>query len=118
MDDTLDSAIDRQTYLRVGYALLAGLLLSVSVMVLGLVLTVARGGDTSTVLPLERVMPALGRGEAPAVLDLGILLLFATPLIGVFVACAEFLRQRDRTFAATTGLLLVMLVIAFGVALH
>jgi uncharacterized membrane protein len=57
-------------------------------------------------------------GPAAAILDLGILLLFATPLAGILAAAAGFALERDWVFTGTTTLLLVMLAIAFIVALH
>lgn len=105
-------------YASVGYTLLGGLLTSIAVMIVGLLLSVASGGSVKHVLPLDGVASRLAHGDHRAILDIGILLLFATPLAGVLVALIGFLRLRDYVFASTTALLLVMLVIAFAVALH
>lgn len=110
-DPEMDAAI--------GWTLLIGLLASIGVMALGLVVTAERGGkDASRVLPLDQVVPHLARGEGPAVLDFGILLLFATPLIGVVVAMAWFVWRRDGSFVAVSGLLLVLLGLGFVLALR
>ncbi len=103
----------------VGWTLLGGLALSIAIMALGLIL-VAFDGATGTghVLPLDQLLPQLDRGKPSAVLDLGILLLFATPLVGVMVALAEFVRRRDVPFVLITGLLLVALAGGFVVALR
>jgi uncharacterized membrane protein len=111
--------LDEETDAAIGAVLLAGLLLSIAVMVLGLVLTAARGKvSASQVLPLDQVLPHLRSGDPAAVLDLGILLLFATPLAGVVVALFEFLRRRDGPFSVITLLLLLILAIGFAVALR
>lgn len=104
---------------QVGYTLLFGLWASIAVMLLGLILAAAKGGSASTrVLPLDQVLPQLVKGDPAAVLDLGILLLFATPLIGVLVALVQFVRHRDQPFVLITALLVVILAIGFAVALR
>jgi uncharacterized membrane protein len=107
------------TYIRVGYTLLYGLLLSIAVMVLGLIVGAARGTSASShVFPLDKILSELGNGSASAILDLGILLLFATPLAGVIVALVEFLRVKDTAFAGITLAVGVLLCVGFVVALH
>jgi uncharacterized membrane protein len=119
VDEARRVELDAETYTRVGYTLLGGLLVSIAVMVLGLVLAVAHGGnETKHVLRIEQVLPHLTNTGGSAVLDLGILLLFATPLLAVIVALVEFIRQRDTAFAGITALLLVVLAIGFGIALR
>lgn len=114
----MSSGADDTTYARVGWTLLIGLLVSIAVMAVGLALTAARGGDASRVVPLHRELSDLATGQAPAVLDLGILLMFATPVVGVAVAFVRFLQERDRAFAAVSGCLLLLLLIAFGIAVR
>jgi uncharacterized membrane protein len=109
---------DVDTYSRVGWTLLGALLVSIAVMVIGLIAVIATGASASNVLPLDRIWAHLARGDASAILDLGILSLFAAPLLAVAVALLQFLLQRDRTFAFVAALLLVVLAVAFGVALH
>jgi uncharacterized membrane protein len=107
------------TYNRVGYTLLYGLLISIAVMVIGLIDSAARGKPVSShVFPLDKVLSELGKGTASAILDLGILLLFATPLAGVIVALVEFLRVKDVVFAGITLAVGVLLCVGFVVALH
>lgn len=103
----------------VGTTLLYGLLLSITVMLAGLLYSLARGTSVSGhVLPLDRMPDQLASGNPSAVLDLGILLLFATPLAAVVVALLDFLRTRDRPFAAIAVLLLALLVVGVLVALR
>ena len=105
--------------MRVGYTLLFGLLISIAVMLAGLVYGATQGKTASAnVLSLNEVLPQLRKENPSALLDLGILLLFATPLAAVLVAWTEFLRWGDRTFALITGVLVVLLVAGFVVALN
>jgi uncharacterized membrane protein len=118
MSSMTTNSAEEDAYQPIGRTLLIGLVVSIAVMAVGLVVAAARGTTTSHVLPLDRVLPQLAKGTPAAILDAGILLLFATPLFGVLVALGAFVRQRDLPFAGITALLLVMLALAFAVALH
>lgn len=109
---------DRPTYNAVGWVLFAGLILSVAVMVIGLILAAAQGRSATSVYPLDQVLPHLAQGRPAAILDLGILLLFATPLAGVITACSRFALEHDRQFVFLSLLLLCILAIGFAVALR
>lgn len=109
---------DQITDQMVGRTLLGGLLLSIAVMVLGLILAAVSGHSASHVLPLDQIPRQLGRGNGAAVLDLGILVLFATPPVGVLVAMSGFLRHHEYSFVLVTALVIVILIIGFLVALH
>jgi len=88
-------------------------------MVAGLLLVAARGESNPTsVLPLDQEWSQLMKGSSGAVLDLGILLLFATPVTGVLVALLQFWLERDRAFALVSGVLIVLLCGAFAIALR
>lgn len=110
---------DAPIYRHVGYTLLYGLLVSIAVMLAGLTYGALRGKAASGhVLTLDAVLPHLRDGEPSALLDLGILLLFATPLAAVLVALFEFVRIGDRTFGLITFVLVILLGAGFFVALH
>ena len=110
---------DRTTYNRVGFTLLGGLWVSIAAMVIGLLVTAAEGKTVATqALPLSRELSQLTAGNPQAIVDLGILLLFATPLVGVVVALFEFLRRRDTPFVGITLGLVIILIVGFSVALH
>lgn len=109
---------EQSTYSWVGWTLLGALLISIGVMAIGLLVGAVRGGDTSTVLPIGSLGPQLRHGSAAALLDAGILLLFAAPLAGVVIAFVRFVRERDGASAITTLLLLAMLAVAIGIAFH
>lgn len=110
---------DRPLYSRVGNTLRAGLWVSTGVMLVGLILTALAGrSQAREVLPLDRIGPHIRSGDPAVVLDLGILLLFATPLVGVLVALWDFVSRRDRVFGGLTLALLIILVAGFVIALH
>jgi uncharacterized membrane protein len=102
----------------VGGSLLTGLTVSVAVMLLGLVFVGVRGGHASHVIALANIVGDLRRGDAPAMLDAGILLLFATPILGIIVAGLRFVAERDRAFIAITILLLCLLALGILLALR
>lgn len=110
---------DRLTYARVGYTLLGGLWLSVIVMVVGFLLATGKGtGQIDHVTPLADVISGVVAGKPESILSLGILLLFATPFVGVLVALFEFIRRRDTPFIWIAGVLIIILIIGFAVALR
>lgn len=102
----------------VGIVLVGGLLFSIAVMILGLILSAIQGTGVTHVLPLDRVLPQLAKGRPAAVLDTGILLMFAAPLAGVVTALIGFIDRRDARFTGVTAALLVLLVIGFAIALR
>jgi uncharacterized membrane protein len=88
-------------------------------MLLGLAILGLKGERAPLhVLSLDQLPGRLGVLDAGAILDLGILLLFATPLAGVVVALEEFLRIGDRAFALMALVLLILLSAGFLVALQ
>jgi uncharacterized membrane protein len=110
---------DAPIYRHVGYTLLYGLLVSIAVMLAGMAYGALRGKAASGhVLALDAVLPHLRDGDPSALLDLGILLLFATPLAAVLVALFEFVRIGDRTLGLITFVLVILLGVGFFVALH
>lgn len=114
-----DAGTDVSASLAISRTLFGGLIISIAIMVLGLGLVAGEGKNAAThVVPLDRVIPDLLHGSRPAVLDSGILVLFATPLIGVVVALVQFVRRREAEFSLITALLLVVLAAGFLVALH
>jgi uncharacterized membrane protein len=114
---SIESELDRTTTTRVGNCLLYGLLLSTAVMLFGFLFLSVKGESApSHVLSLDKLPGSLSALDAGAILDLGILLLFATPLAGVVVALEEFLRVGDRAFALIAFVLLILLGAGFVIA--
>jgi uncharacterized membrane protein len=110
---------DKPTSIGISRTLFFGLLASIAIMILGLILVALQGKNVAThVVTLNRVLPDFMGGSGSALLDTGILVLFATPLLGVLVAFVQFVRQRDTAFSLITALLLLVLGAGFLVALH
>lgn len=55
--------------------------------------------------------------NAHPVLQLGLILLMATPILRVAVSLVEYIRMRDWFFSATTGAVLVVLLTSIVLAL-
>jgi len=98
------------------WVLRLGVMASVALLALGLLLSLRHGGLTRQRMERETFVPdgaALGRGLAAwqgfAWLELGTLVLVATPILRVFTAMLLFaFEERDRLYAAVTFLVLVM----------
>lgn len=91
-----------------------GMILSMSVLVAGLVLFVLSPGDVSeSDLGLGDIADGLMRGDPIAVIDLGILMLIATPLTRVLATLVIFIADRQPRFVMLS--LLVLGIIAFAV---
>jgi uncharacterized membrane protein len=106
-----------------GRLLQVGVLLSASVVLAGGAMFLrAHAGDradyrTFVAHPLELRHPAsllgdLLRGDASAIVELGILLLIATPVCRVIFAVVGFAIERDRLYVAIS--LTVLAVLLFG----
>jgi uncharacterized membrane protein len=106
-----------------GRLLQVGVLLAASVMLVGGVMyAIAHTGESSnyrvfTARPVELRHPAallrgIGRGDASAIVELGILLLVATPICRVIFGVIAFAIERDRLYVAIS--LTVLAVLLFG----
>lgn len=84
-----------------GRVLLGGVLLSSACLAVGLIMWMAGGGGNA----------------ADTVLAAGLIILMATPILRVVVSLVEYLRMRDWLFAATTVVVLAVLIGAVAVAL-
>lgn len=87
-----------------------GMILSLSLMILGLALGAVEGTGATDVLPLGRIPAGLAELDPLAFLTLGLVLLIATPLARVVAALIVFLREGDRKFV------LISAVVLFAVA--
>lgn len=96
--------------------LLAGMWVSVALIVLGLVMyAFLPHGPEVTLGPIEAIQAALA-GDPVGVLDLGIMLLIATPLLRVITALLIFARGREWKFVAVSAI--VLLVISIAIVFH
>ena len=84
-----------------GHVLLAGVLSSSACLALGLVLWMAGGFPVAA----NRVLAA------------GLIVLMGTPILRVVVSLVEYLRMRDWLFAATTLVVLGVLLITVALAM-
>ena len=106
-----------------------GVLTSLTVVVVGLVLTFARNPsyDNHTGVPLSALVGDAAafphtfsgvfadavRLRGPGVTVLGLLLLIVTPVLRVAVSVGVFAAQRDRAFTVITSVVLLLLIISF-----
>lgn len=98
------------------WVLRVGVVLSVTLLLLGLVLSFVHGGLTRQIMETQNFVldaGAIRRGLAAwdgfAWLELGILVLVVTPILRVFTAMVLFaVEERDRLYTAVTFLVLVM----------
>jgi uncharacterized membrane protein len=106
-----------------GRLLQVGVLLSASVVLLGgvryLVAHASESPKDGTFIarpiqlrhPME-LLPGIARGDAAAIIELGILLLVATPVCRVIFAVVGFALERDRLYVGIS--LAVLVVLLFG----
>ena len=116
-----DEALDRQ----IGFLLRAGVLCAAAVAVLGGALFLARHGSEPATYgvfhgepqDLRSVGGVLGdvlmlRGRA--IIQLGLLLLVATPVARVALTLVAFARQGDRRYVVIASLVLALLLFSLG----
>ncbi|QLH74691.1 MAG: DUF1634 domain-containing protein [Methanomassiliicoccales archaeon] len=92
--------------------LLFGMILSLTIMVLGLLLHIAYGTGNDEVVPIERLPTELANGTPLAIVQLGILVLISTPLMRVVAAMVVFSYQKDVRFVVLSLIVLSMIVVA------
>ena len=97
-----DLQVERRLDAMLGRVLLAGVLASAACLAIGLILWMAGG------------YPVV----ANRVLALGLIVLMATPILRVVLSLVEYVRMRDWFFAATTIVVLAVLMGAVAVALR
>jgi uncharacterized membrane protein len=118
-----DAFDDARMEVIMGRLLQVGVLLAATVVLVGgVIYVIAHAGERSnyrvfTAAPLELRHPAamlrgIARGDAAAIIELGILLLVATPICRVMFAVIAFAVERDRLYVAIS--LAVLAVLLFG----
>jgi len=101
--------------------LIAGVILSAAVVLLGGVCHLARHGYETAgyhvfhAVPeeyrsLQGVIHAISPSNCAAVIQLGLLFLIATPIARVAFSLAGFAFERDRTYMAITAIVLAVLI--------
>ena len=105
----------------VGRLLQAGVVLASIVVVLGATLLLVRHGaepsafsvfrgDSSTLRSVSATLRGAVHGDPQAIVQLGLVLLIATPVARVALTLAAFVAQRDRLYVAMTALVLALLL--------
>ena len=113
--------IRRQTslYRRIVRVMNAGFTIAIGLMLAGLLIGLITGEhvreDTDR---LSEVLPGALQFRAQDIIELGILVLIATPAAYVVIALLTFLRDRDLLFVAICLMLLGILSLSVGVTLR
>ncbi len=112
---------DKQVEEFIGQVLRAGTLISCAVTVLGLFLYLLHNSFKSPdygvfhaskgkLVSLGELIPSTMRGHPLAIIQLGILLLIATPVARVAFLVGAFALERDRLYVAVSGAVLAILL--------
>jgi uncharacterized membrane protein len=112
---------DEQSYVWASRTLRWGMYVSFGAMVLGLLwwLVQAAGGSTAQdkVIPLDRILPELLAGHALALLNLGIVLLLATPGVTLFALIVTLAAAGNRLYAGIAALVGAILLLSLAISL-
>lgn len=110
----------RQAELLIAYVLRGGVLLSAAVILLGVLLYAAGAaapvgaiGSSPAPSTFGAVLAGVARGDGRAVIELGLLILLATPVLRVAVSVVTFALERDWRYVAITATVLAILVLSF-----
>ncbi len=96
--------------------LVSGMALSFCIMIVGLALY-ALAPTEGTTLPLDRMLEGIGRGDPIAIIDLGIVILIATPFVRILAAGITFWMEKDYRFVGISVFVLLMIVLAVFIRL-
>src|SRR5690348_13291774 len=115
---------DEQTYRWAGLTLRWGMYVSFGAMVAGLVwwlITGAPGGGgggaADKVVPLDRLLPELFGGNPLALLNLGVVLLLATPGVTLLAEIATYASARNWRYAGISAFIGVILLLSLALSL-
>jgi uncharacterized membrane protein len=93
--------------------LLAGLVIAIGLMVAGAVLAAVRGsGSVQKASSIGRLPQLLAAGDPTGFLDLGLLVLLATPFARAVALCGDFVRRRHWLFAGISMAVVAVLVLS------
>lgn len=95
--------------------LMYGMLMSLGTMTLGLAMYIATSSGDDEVIPIETLIDELASGTPLAIVQLGILMLIATPFMRVIAALAVFTYEKDRQFIVISSIVLAMILLAMVV---
>ena len=106
---------------RLGILLRAGVILSAAVTLIGGIMYLAVhgsapasyhvfAGEPAGLRTVGGVVAGVVRGDSASIIQLGVLLLIATPVARVFISVIGFARERDWMYVACSMLVLALLV--------
>ena len=97
----------------VSRVLTVGIAVSISLMAVGLALSVFdQEGLPSHVVPLADLPSLLGKLDPAAYLSLGLIVLIATPFVRVFGSVIAFALERDRRYVLVTSIVLAVMCLS------
>ena len=113
---------DRATYRWVGLILTAGMYTSFAAMGTGLVwwlLAGAPGGDTleARIVPIDRIIAELAALNPLALINLGVLLLLATPAFTLIAEIITYGVARNWRYAGIAGLIILILLLSLALSM-
>jgi uncharacterized membrane protein len=118
----------RKVELIISYTLRIGVIVSISIVLLGTLISFTRHPDYTTsaeqltrltqpgaAFPhtLNELSAGLARFRGQAIVGLGLLLLIVTPVLRVAISIVAFIFQRDPTFVIITSTVLILLLLSF-----
>lgn len=112
---------DEQIEIVIGRLLQIGVLVAAFVVIIGGAILLARHGGTiasfgqfrgeeSLLRSIGSIVHGVLRGDSSAIVQLGLVLLIATPVARVALTLGAFVLQRDRLYIAITTLVLALLL--------
>ncbi len=104
-------------YLILSRLLLAGVMVSLALMCVGYALLEIRHDAGRAWLPLGQIVPRALAGDARGLLDLGVLVLLATPTLRVAAAIILVARERRGRDALIEAAVLCLLALSLALAL-
>jgi len=95
----------------------AGMLISLATMIVGLVWSVMSPGHATDVIPFEKLLDELSGGNPIALIEIGILVLIATPFIRLLTALTVFAYEKNIKFVIVSLLVISVVLLAITIKL-
>lgn len=109
---------DEQLYRWVRNVMIAGMLSSLALMIVGMVMfVVANGNDLRVAVPLPEIIQRVLAFDPLGIIALGIVILALTPMLSVLVSFVSFLFERDFVYAGASFVVLLVLGLSIALAL-
>jgi uncharacterized membrane protein len=112
---------DHRTYEWAGATLRMGMAASVAAMLAGFLWWLLSGspggGITAHVMPADRVLPELLALNPLALVNLGVLLLLATPSVALAAQLVSFALARNWRYTAITAVIGAIILVSIGISM-